>query len=137
MLVTQLMKAGLACVEVRPTVLNFSQPMKQLDGLIRSGRIEHDGDPVLTWMIGNVVALENAKANVYLRRDARENKIDGVVALLSALARAMAGPAPPPTSLHELLAAQAGGAGGGDDDDDDDDDPPPGAAWPSARRAGW
>jgi phage terminase large subunit-like protein len=48
MLVTQLMQAGLACVEVRPTVLNFSQPMKHLDGLIRAGRIEHDGDPVMT-----------------------------------------------------------------------------------------
>ena len=58
MLVTELMKDGLACTEVRPTVLNFSQPMKQLDGLIRAGRIEHDGCPVMTWMVGNIVAVD-------------------------------------------------------------------------------
>jgi phage terminase large subunit-like protein len=107
MLVTQLMKAGLACVEVRPTVLNFSQPMKHLDGLIRAGRIEHDGDPVLTWMVGNVVALADAKDNVYPRKEQRENKIDGVVALLSALARDMAAPAESSEiSVYERLVEQ-------------------------------
>jgi phage terminase large subunit-like protein len=113
MLVTQLMKAGLACVEVRPTVLNVSQPMRHLDGLIRAGRIEHDGDPVMTWMVGNVVALTDAKDNVYPRREARENKIDGVVALLSALARDLAAPADlGEVSVYELMARrQAAEAG--------------------------
>jgi phage terminase large subunit-like protein len=89
MLVTMLVKAGISCVEVRPTVLNFSQPMKQLDGLIRSGKIAHDGCPVMTWMIGNVTAHRDAKDNVYPRKARDENKIDGVVALLMALARSM------------------------------------------------
>ena len=70
-------------------MLNFTQPMKQLDGLIRSGRIEHDGCPVMTWMIGNVTAQRDAKDNVYPRKARDENKIDGVVALIMALARAM------------------------------------------------
>jgi phage terminase large subunit-like protein len=89
MLVTELTKAGLTCVEVRPIVLNFSAPMKFLDGLIRAGRIEHDGCPIMQWMIGNVTALEDSKDNVFPRKEQRENKIDGVVALLSALARDM------------------------------------------------
>jgi phage terminase large subunit-like protein len=114
MLVTQLMKAGLACVEVRPTVLNFSQPMKHLDGLIRAGRIEHDGCPVMTWMIGNVVALADARDNVYPRKEQGENKIDGVVALLSALARDLAAPADPgEVSVYELMARQQQAAEGG------------------------
>jgi phage terminase large subunit-like protein len=106
-LVSKLMQAGITCVEVRSTVLNFSQPMKHLDGLIRAGRIEHDGDPVLTWMMGNVVALADAKDNVYPRKEQRENKIDGVVALLSALARDMAAPAESAeVSVYELMARQ-------------------------------
>jgi phage terminase large subunit-like protein len=91
MLVTALMGEGVPCIEFRPTVLNFSEPMKTLDGLIRAGQISHDGDPVMTWMISNVVAKEDAKDNVYPRKERPENKIDGVVALIMALGRAMQG----------------------------------------------
>lgn len=87
MLVTELMEEGVPVVEMRPTVLNFSEPMKSLDALIRAGRIKHNGDPVMTWMISNVVAKEDAKENVYPRKERPENKIDGVVALLMALGR--------------------------------------------------
>lgn len=87
MLVTSLMSQGVPVVEMRPTVLNFSDPMKTLDGLIRARRIRHNGDPVMGWMISNVVAREDAKGNVYPRKDRPENKIDGVIALLMALGR--------------------------------------------------
>ena len=100
MLVTELMKDGLACTEVRPTVLNFSQPMKQLDGLMRAGKIDHDGCPVMTWMVGNVVAVTDAKDNVYPRKQRDENKIDGVVALLMALAHSMNAAPPAPPSVY-------------------------------------
>jgi len=91
MLITSLMGEGVPCVEFRPTVLNFSEPMKTLDALIRAGRISHDGDPVMTWMISNVVAKKDAKDNVYPRKERDENKIDGVVALIMALGRAILG----------------------------------------------
>jgi phage terminase large subunit-like protein len=89
MLVTSLMGEGVPCVEFRPTVLNFSEPMKTLDGLIRAGKISHDGDPVMTWMISNTVGKLDAKDNVYPRKERVENKIDGVVALIMALGLAM------------------------------------------------
>lgn len=87
MLITELMAEGVAVVEMRPTVLNFSEPMKSLDALIRSGKIKHNNDPVQTWMISNVVGKEDAKENVYPRKERAENKIDGVIALLMALGR--------------------------------------------------
>lgn len=88
-LVTELGDRGVTCVEVRPLVLNFSEPMKQMDGLIRSRAIAHDGDPVFTWMLSNVVAKADAKDNVYPRKQRPENKIDGPVAHMMALARWM------------------------------------------------
>lgn len=88
MLITELMAEGVPVVEMRPTVLNFSEPMKILDSLIRAGKIQHNGDPVMTWMISNTVAKADAKDNVYPRKERDENKIDGVVALLMALGRA-------------------------------------------------
>lgn len=81
---------GLTCVEVRPLVMNFSPAMKKMDGLIRSRRIAHDGDPVMTWMLSNVVAKPDAKDNVYPRKERPENKIDGPVAHMMAQARFMA-----------------------------------------------
>jgi phage terminase large subunit-like protein len=79
---------GLPMIEVRPTVLNFSEPMKTLEALVLQRKLIHDGDPVLTWMVSNVVAHLDAKDNIYPRKERPENKIDGIVALIMALARA-------------------------------------------------
>jgi phage terminase large subunit-like protein len=89
MLITELMEEGVPVVEMRPTVLNFSEPMKELDSLIRSGRIQHNGDPVFTWMLSNVTAKLDRKDNVYPNKERPENKIDGPVALIMAVGRAM------------------------------------------------
>lgn len=90
MLVTQLQSEGIPVVEFKPTVLNFSEPMKQIEALIRDRKLKHDGDPVMAWMMSNVVARIDAKDNVYPRKERPENKIDGFVALCSAMGRAMA-----------------------------------------------
>lgn len=80
---------GLPVVEYRNTVLTMSEPMKELDALIRSGRIVHDGDPILAWAIANVTGRLDKKDNVYPNKEAPQNKIDPVIGLLMALGRAM------------------------------------------------
>jgi phage terminase large subunit-like protein len=89
MIVNSLMREGIPCAEVRPLVMNFSGPMRKLEGLIASKRIEHNGDPIMTWMISNVIAKEDNKGNIYPNKDKKQpqQKIDGVVSLLMALAR--------------------------------------------------
>jgi hypothetical protein len=57
--------------------------------------VAHDGDPVLAWMLGNVVGHYDAKENVYPRKERPENKIDGAVALIMALGRHMVREPPP------------------------------------------
>ncbi len=89
MLVTELMAEGMPVVELGATVKNFSEPMKQLDGLIREKRIIHNGDPVFTWMLSNVTAKLDKKDNVFPNKDRDENKIDGAVALIMAMNRYM------------------------------------------------
>jgi phage terminase large subunit-like protein len=87
MLVTQLMKKGIPVVEYRPLMLNFSEPMKELDALTRSLGIVHGGCPVMEWEMSNVVAAPDKKDNVYPNKPAGQNhlKIDNPVALISAL----------------------------------------------------
>lgn len=80
---------GLPVKEYRQTVQNLSEPMKELEALVLQGRIHHNCDPVLTWMISNVVAHVDAKENIYPRKEFPENKIDGAVALICALGMAI------------------------------------------------
>ena len=84
-LATRLKDQGASVVEFRQTVANFSEPTKELDALMRSGKIAHDGNLALSWMIGNVVGHYDAKDNVYPRKERAENKIDGAVALIMAI----------------------------------------------------
>lgn len=84
-LATSLGNAGAPMVEYRNTVQKISEPMKTLEALVQDGRIEHNGDPVMRWMMGNVVAKLDAKDNIFPRKERYENKIDGVVALIMAV----------------------------------------------------
>ncbi|WP_075795206.1 terminase large subunit [Massilia putida] len=86
---TRMLAEGLPMIEVRPTVLNFSEPMKTLEALVLQKKLVHDGDPVLAWMASNVVAHLDAKDNIYPRKERPENKIDGIVALIMAISRAI------------------------------------------------
>lgn len=82
---------GLPMVEIRQTVQNLSEPMKELESLILQRKLAHGDCPVLTWMASNVVAKMDVKDNIYPNKERPENKIDGIVALIIALARAIAG----------------------------------------------
>ncbi len=93
-LVRLLQDQGLPCLEVRPTVLTFSEPMKEFDALIAKGAIVHDGSPVMRWMMGNVTAVRDRKDNVYPRKEREENKIDGPVAAVALVAVILQGAAP-------------------------------------------
>jgi phage terminase large subunit-like protein len=88
-MVTKLMKEGFPVLEYRPIVINFSEPMKELDALTKAGTIAHGGDPVMEWQVANVVAQADAKDNVYPRKPRDEAKIDNPVALIAALGVAM------------------------------------------------
>ena len=54
-----------------------------------SGRIHHNGDPILSWCISNVVAHEDTNGNYKPNKPKRSAKIDGAVALIMAVSRAM------------------------------------------------
>lgn len=87
---TRMIREGLPMIEVGATVRNFSEPMKQLEALVISGRLHHNGNPVLSWMISNVVCHLDKKDNIYPNKEFPQNKIDGVVAMLMAFNRIMA-----------------------------------------------
>lgn len=91
-LIADLMDEGLPMVKFNVNVQNFSPAMKELGVLVRTRRLHHDGNPVLAWMVSNVEVKEDNKGNVFPRKiqGQRGNKIDGFMAMCSAVARAIA-----------------------------------------------
>ena len=80
---------GLPMVEVAQTVKNMSEAMKEVEALIIDGRLRLPDHPVLNWMASNVTAKPDRNDNIFPRKDHPESKIDGMVALIIAMLRAM------------------------------------------------
>jgi phage terminase large subunit-like protein len=95
-----LMAAGVPVTQFVQQAVNYTPPMKQLLGWIDGGRFRHAGNPVMNWMMSNVTAKEDAKEQVFPRKEQPGNKIDGPVALMMAVGawlRREATPEPPPS----------------------------------------
>ncbi len=73
------------CVEVSQTAGVISGPMKDFEGIVESGNMLHDGDPILKWMVGNVVKKESRHKKYYPSRENAKNKIDGFMTILFSL----------------------------------------------------
>lgn len=97
---TRLQASGIPVIDFPQIVKNMSEPMKEVEALTQARRLWHDGNPVMTWMMGNVVARVDAKENIYPRKDADELKIDGPVALIIAMGRRLFAPAAPSYQIH-------------------------------------
>lgn len=74
-----------AVTEVRQNTATFNPAMKALIGWVQARTFQHDGDPVLAWMVSNVAEkkthLEESFPVKASGKDSPE-KIDGAVALL-------------------------------------------------------
>lgn len=97
-----MIEEGAPMVEYRQTVQNMSEPMKQFEALVLSKKLTHNGNPMMTWMVSNVVCHRDVKDNIYPRKEREENKIDGPVASFSALGRCLAYEKPVNPGFAEL-----------------------------------
>jgi len=91
----ELMELGVNCIEFRGSPSNMNEPMREMDALIASGNLFHDGNLPFTWMLSNVI---NGTRTGDMHRPAKErdeNKIDGPVARMLALGRWMLDEAAP------------------------------------------
>jgi phage terminase large subunit-like protein len=86
-----MMDEGLEPVTVTQNYTNLSDPMKELEAAINSGRFHHDGHPIMTWCISNVVGkfLPGNDDVVRPVKEGADSKIDGAVALIMAIGRWM------------------------------------------------
>jgi phage terminase large subunit-like protein len=81
-----LMDGGLDLVAVGQGYGSLNGPTKLLEQMVVSRKIAHDGNPVLRWMFGNVAIKQDPAGNLKPDKSKAADKIDGVAALLDALA---------------------------------------------------
>jgi len=99
----KLVEEGLPMVEVTQRPLFFTQPLLQVENMVLGGALRHDGNPVMTWMVSNLV-VKTSKFNELRAptKERPENKIDGPIAMLMALGRALAVAEPAPASFEVI-----------------------------------
>lgn len=90
----QLDDEGLSPITITQTYTHMSDPMKELEAAIASGRFHHDGNPIMTWCISNVIEKNLPGNDDVVRpiRQGKDNKIDGAVTLIMAVGQAMSPP---------------------------------------------
>ena len=88
-IVQDLEEGGLSVAGFGQGFASMSPPMKELEKLVLSGAIRHGGNPVLTWMAGNLVAREDPAGNIKPDKQKSIEKIDGMVGLIMGLDRAI------------------------------------------------
>ncbi len=86
----KLIEEGLPLVEITQRALFFTPPLIQVENLVLEKKLRHDGNPVMTWMVSNLV-VKVSKFNELRQptKERPENKIDGPIAMLMALGRAL------------------------------------------------
>ena len=99
-------KNGFQMVEMRQGPKTFNEPMKDLLVKVMTGKIRHGGHPVLRWNADNLVVRKDANGNFAPDKEKATEKIDGMVALIMAVGRAMLREAPVGSSLDGLTADQ-------------------------------
>jgi len=80
--------------------VSMSPPMKELERLILEHGLAHGNNPVLNWMADNLVVRQDPAQNIKPDKERSTEKIDGMVALVMGLDRALRHE-PPKRSVYE------------------------------------
>jgi phage terminase large subunit-like protein len=88
-LMQALMADGCNVVEHRQGFASMAGPTKEFDRLVVAEKIRHGNNPVLNWMAGNVAVEIDAAENMKPSKKKSTERIDGIVAAVMAVGRAV------------------------------------------------
>jgi phage terminase large subunit-like protein len=85
----RLQDEGATMVEFRQGFRSMAAPTRELEKLIVSRKLAHGGNPVTRWMAANVAVAQDPAGNLKPAKDKSSERIDGIVAMIMAIGRAM------------------------------------------------
>jgi phage terminase large subunit-like protein len=89
LIVPKLSEQGVEVGAVRQGYLTLSPAAKKLEVMVLSKEVYHSGCPIMRWNMANVELETDAAGNIKPSKAKSKNKIDGVAALVTALAAYM------------------------------------------------
>lgn len=104
-------RAGLNVKGIAQGPVTLNEPMVLFEEMILNGRIAHGDNPILDWNIANASIRRTSTNLMYLDRASATERIDGLAALIDALAAMVAVPGDSGPSVYEsrgLLVLTAG-----------------------------
>jgi phage terminase large subunit-like protein len=101
-LVQDLTADGVRMEPFNQGIMHISPPTKELERLIVSGDLEHDGNPVTRWMYTNVTMYRDNNDNYRPNKGKSTDKIDGVMADIMAVGEWLIRRADTPVSSYLL-----------------------------------
>jgi phage terminase large subunit-like protein len=84
-IVQELIMEGLTMSPFGQGFASMSTPTKALEKMVLQKKINHGGNPVLSWMLNNTQTLEDPAGNIKPAKNKSKGKIDGVIALVESI----------------------------------------------------
>lgn len=78
-------------VEYGQNFKDMTGPTKEVETLVRTDGLRHDGNPVFRWTVANVKIIEDTNGNVRPSKKASREKIDPAVAFIMGVGRMLRG----------------------------------------------
>jgi phage terminase large subunit-like protein len=94
-LIQGLQENGLNVSEFSQAIGTISAPTKELEKLVYSDKIKHDGNPAVAWMLASCAIYTDANENIKVhkgRSGANGRRVDGIIGLINALGGSMSTP---------------------------------------------
>lgn len=86
---TQLEEQGITMVPIRQGFGSLAEPTKRLITMVEGGTLRHGDHPVLDWMADNLAVELDAAGNIKPSKKKARERIDGIAATVTALARTL------------------------------------------------
>jgi len=83
-LVIDLLSDGIRMEKFSQSVINMNAPTVDLEKNLLDGTIEHNDNPVMRWMMGNVAIHRDANGNIKINKAKAIEKVDGAVSMVMA-----------------------------------------------------
>lgn len=87
-IIQNILKGGFPVKQIDPyvqNIKNMSAPTKEFEKLITGGGLEHFNNPVMRWMMRNVVIISDSNDNYKPDKKRSREKIDGPIAAITAI----------------------------------------------------
>lgn len=90
--VTNLMENGVEVSYFNQSIANMSFPTKTFEKLVFEGKLKHDGNPILEWMLSGCIVIADANENIKVHKgnsNKHGKRVDGIIATIMALGGSM------------------------------------------------